>query len=294
MTQPAFPKPQELLLESALYQTFGAVDADARWAMLDALYFSGNYDCYCTLCRREATFQATPPTRPDELKRDKRLEDSRAKLGASIPVVYPPAGLYTLNAKCTRMASHTQSFVFLVQQRHFKGSDEKFGIETTIQKIGQHPSFADLHLGEVKRYAPVLTDQQLGELSRGIGLASHDVGIGAFVYLRRIFEALVGEAHALASQEAGWDEELYQRSRMSERISLLRSHLPTFLVEHPGMYSLLSKGIHELTEQECLTHFDTLRVATELILDERLEAKLKSKKIAAAKTALSKATGGAA
>ncbi|KDB51524.1 hypothetical protein X805_29020 [Sphaerotilus natans subsp. natans DSM 6575] len=74
---------------------------------------------------------------------------------------------------------------------------------------------------------------------------------------------------------------------------MLKAHLPTFLVEHPGMYSLLSKGIHELSEDECLKHFATLRLGIELILDERLEARERANKIAAAKAAIQKAVGDA-
>jgi hypothetical protein len=159
----------------------------------------------------------------------------------------------------------------------------------SIQKIGQHPSFGDLNLPKLKKYVPVLDKALLGELNRAIGLASHDVGVGAYVYLRRVFEALIEEAHGLAVSDAGWDEELYGRSRMAEKISLIKGHLPTFLVEHPEMYALLSKGIHELSELECLEHFDTLRIGIELILDEKLERREREKKIQSAKTALSKA-----
>jgi hypothetical protein len=49
--------------------------------------------------------------------------------------------------------------------------------------------------------------------------------------------------------------------------------------------------VHELSEEDCLKHFDTLRLATELILDERLEQRDKDKKIAAAEAALIKAVG---
>jgi hypothetical protein len=113
------------------------------------------------------------------------------------------------------------------------------------------------------------------------------------VYLRRIFESLVEEAHVAAKGDAGWDEEAYGRYRMSEKVGTLRAHLPPFLVEHPAMYSLLSKGIHELSEQECLKHFSTLRIGIELILDQRIEARERFQKISAAKAAIQKAVGDA-
>ncbi|CAG4883001.1 protein of unknown function [Georgfuchsia toluolica] len=78
---------------------------------------------------------------------------------------------------------------------------------------------------------------------------------------------------------------------MAERLALLKKHLPPFLVEHPEMYSLLSKGIHELSEEDCLAHFDTLRIGIELILDGKLERKERESKVRYAKVALAKAIG---
>jgi len=45
------------------------------------------------------------------------------------------------------------------------------------------------------------------------------------------------------------------------------------------MYSILSLGVHELDENTCLAHFDTLKVEIEIILDEKLEEAKKQKKI---------------
>jgi len=37
------------------------------------------------------------------------------------------------------------------------------------------------------------------------------------------------------------------------------------------LYSILSLGIHELEEDDCLSYFDTVRMGIEIILDELLE-----------------------
>jgi hypothetical protein len=143
---------------------------------------------------------------------------------------------------------------------------------------------------DIKKYSSVLTKSQLGELVRAIGLASHDVGIGSFVYLRRIFEALVEEAHDLAMKDPSWNEDDYGRSRMAEKIDLLKNYLPDFLVQNRQIYSLLSKGLHELSEEECLSHFKTVKIGIELILDERLEKRQKAEKIKAVSAAIQQAT----
>jgi hypothetical protein len=107
------------------------------------------------------------------------------------------------------------------------------------------------------------------------------------VYLRRIFEGLIEEAHREASEAPGWKEDDFTRGRMDEKIILLREKLPSFLVENSSLYSILSKGIHALTEEECLEYFGPVRIAIELILDEKIEQEKKISKIEAAKKALS-------
>ncbi len=164
-------------------------------------------------------------------------------------------------------------------------------VQQTIQKVGQYPSIADFHISQIKEYNKVLNSEKLREFTRAIGLAANGVGIGSFVYLRRIFEGLIEDAHQLAVKtEHGWNEDKYQRNRIADRIEQLRHELPEFLVENKSLYSILSLGIHQLSEQECLEHFETVKVGIELILDEKLEKYNKQKKIELAKVKIASAT----
>lgn len=151
--------------------------------------------------------------------------------------------------------------------------------QSVIIKIGQHPSVADFHISKIKQYNKVLPKDKLGEFTRAIGLAANGVGIGSFVYLRRIFEYLILEAYKKALKDNAINESDFLRARMDEKIELLEELLPNFLVENKSIYSILSLGVHELDENTCLTHFDTLRVGIEIILDEKLDEFKKRKKI---------------
>ena len=66
--------------------------------------------------------------------------------------------------------------------------------------------------------------------------------------------------------------------RMDEKIEDLKDHLPSFLVENKEIYVILSKGIHELTEDECLGYFDAVKTGIEFILDQKLEQEKNKKK----------------
>lgn len=143
----------------------------------------------------------------------------------------------------------------------------------SISKVGQYPSVADFHIGQVHKYDKVLPKDKMREFTKAIGLAANGVGIGSFVYLRRIFEYLVFEAHEVAkSKNPSFDKTAFTSGRMDEKIQMLSGYLPDYLVEHHAIYGILSKGIHELGEEECKKYFPILKASIELILDEKLEA----------------------
>ncbi|MGJ7915455.1 hypothetical protein ACI48D_08260 [Massilia sp. LXY-6] len=132
---------------------------------------------------------------------------------------------------------------------------------------------------DVKQYADVLAKPIFRELTKAIGLAAHGVGVGSFVYLRRVFETLVEEAHQVAKNDVGWNEEEYERGRMGEKILLLSKYLPEFLVQNRAIYGILSKGVHELSEDECLAAFPAVKLGIEIILDAKLEEAARRKKL---------------
>jgi hypothetical protein len=190
---------------------------------------------------------------------------------------------YVVILKCSRDAGHKLFFLFDVEDR-------------TVQKIGQYPSLADLNTFDVRQYSAVLPREDFREFTKAIGLAAHGVGVGSFVYLRRIFENLVDAAYQSAKKDDGWDDDAYRNGRMAERIQLLASRLPDFLVENSSMYKILSQGLHELTEKECLAAFPVLKMGIEMVLDEQIAAAAKQQKLEQAKKAIhalvSKASGG--
>lgn len=191
--------------------------------------------------------------------------------------------VFSLQFLCSRNKSHQALFVFRAH-------------EGTLEKIGQYPALAELALPDLRKYRQVLGAARFNELTRAIGLTTHGVGVGAFVYLRRVFESLIEDAHASALSDPEWDEDEFLRGRMDEKIGILKDHLPKFLVQNRGIYGILSVGVHTLSEEECLAAFPAVRLAIELILDDLLEvyerqAKLKS---AAQSLASLKATGGRA
>ncbi len=167
--------------------------------------------------------------------------------------------------------------------------------KATIEKIGQYPSIADFHIFELGKYNKILSKPKLKEFSKAIGLAANGVGIGSFVYLRRLFEHLVFSTFASNKEVLGIGEKEFVAKRMEDKIATLAQFLPEFLVQNKVVYSILSLGVHELEEDACLSHFDALRIGIEIMLDEQLErveklekTKLAQQKIQAIQAAIKK------
>jgi hypothetical protein len=201
------------------------------------------------------------------------LKENTTYIGTAVTSTeFDRAGGYaTIPLQCTRTEGILHYYILWNKQAK------------EFMKIGQYPSVADFHLSELNKYKKVLSNDKLKEISKAVGLAANGVGVGSFVYLRRVFEYLIQEAKAEAIQQEGITEEEFLKLRMDEKIQALKDYLPEFLVENKQLYSILSVGIHALEENDCLLHFDAVKIGIELILDEKLQIYLRKEKMAAAK-----------
>lgn len=192
--------------------------------------------------------------------------------------------LYDVHEVILRCKRYGTLFHFLIRL------DEKDG-DKAVSKVGQYPSVADIHIGQVHKYDAVLKKEKMREFTKAIGLAANGVGIGSYVYLRRVFEHLVFEAvERIQKDDGDFNKELFDKSKMNEKIKMLAGYLPEFLVENYKIYGILSKGVHELSEDECKEYFTVLRESIEMILDEKLERLQKDKRKKEIRTALNTIT----
>ncbi len=249
---PDLPSAKKFCLSVPLYESF-TYDTENANPFFSLEQFGGTLDFHCPGCKQHSVFTV----QKNEYNREGHYSNY----------------IFNLHFHCSRNKAHQALFVFRAH-------------EGILQKIGQIPSLADLAIPELRKYRQVLGDERFKELSRAIGLTTHGVGVGAFVYLRRIFESLIKSAHAEASKDSGWDEEAYIRARMDEKIGLLKGQLPDFLVQNRSLYSILSVGVHTLSETECLAAFPAVRLAIELILDDLLKQHERQEKLKSAAKSL--------
>lgn len=280
---PDIPSPQTYFLETPLYDPIGVGPEDAN-AILELQFFDRTVDAFCLWCETQSVFDSLPDFVEVRVGQGRRKAQSLSQVRKTSGV-YVPSGNRVIELTPPKYAVLPRRFEnrFVCARCRLQAlvfySDLSDG---HLRKVGQLPALADLHLPDLQPYRGILSAARYGELARGIGLAAHGIGIGAFVYLRRVFESLVEEAHVQASEDNDdWDEDAYLHGRMADRIRLLDQYLPEFLVENRALYSVLSLGVHELTEEDCLAHFEVVRAGIELILDEKIEADRKARKIEA-------------
>lgn len=105
-------------------------------------------------------------------------------------------------------------------------------------------------------------------------------GIGSFCYLRRCLENFVKDYTNDLFNEGKISEEYNSSLKFEEKINIIKDELDKDVYDMlKPLYSILSLGIHELKEQECLDFFIQLKEILEILLDERLEKINKKKKI---------------
>lgn len=146
-------------------------------------------------------------------------------------------------------------------------------------KVGQIPSLGDLQFTELdENFSKYIEKVELTLLKKAIGLASHGVGAGSFVYLRRIFEKQILQTYEKHKSALDITEDDFDKKRMKEKVEVLSDYLPSQLVEMKEIYGILSNGVHELSESECLKYFNPMRLSVELIMQQKVEIEIKKEK----------------
>jgi hypothetical protein len=249
------PSPADFLLRTPLYREYAA---DVGAAVKALQHWSGKVGALCPICGGGSILEGA---------------DYSGAFGQTS--MYLNDRYFDVSVKCNWGHKEEMWFRFKIENK-------------VIQKVGQWPSLADFALPEIARYRALLGKQRYADFSRAVRLAANGIGAGSFVYLRRVFEGLIAEARDEAKAAGELDEDAFARARMDERILLLRSRLPAFLVEHRGMYGILSVGVHELAEDQCLLYFDVVRKGIEAILEQHIEAERKAARLTEASNAVLK------
>lgn len=201
-----------------------------------------------------------------------RREDNHKHV-VSMPGSYHIKEPWRWDSKTIEWATRVMHFSFVCamdENHHLDYVLQSKG--NTLVKIGQYPSVADLSFPMLDEVETVIDKESLAELRRAIGLFSHGIGVGSYVYLRRIFERIIVEA----KKEADSKSEVlsgFDTLAMSDKIKALKDYLPDMITSNAVIYNIVSKGIHELSEDECKQYFPVMKESIFLILKKWAQRK---------------------
>lgn len=268
MSDTEFLTAQQFCVETPLYKAFSVTEENFDSYRRFASY-GGAIESYCAECDKGTIFNV-------------EVSDYGSRVG-NFDNWMANNRYFIIRARCSRNKEHLACYYFRL--------DEVEG----VTKVGQYPSMADADGVKLKKYRSVLDKELHSGFSKAVGLVSHGVGAGALVYLRRIFESLIEDAHTEAEKDPVWlelHEAEYANGRVADRVRCLKNYLPSYLVDHHTMYGVLSSGVHNMSEQECLELFPALKIGIELILDQKIQKKEEAEKLAELKKVLSEKASG--
>lgn len=260
---PVPPLVRSLCIDHTLYAPI-QLNPERDVEFLSSLKFGAQqFDAHCVYCGQGATFRTSVGRKPSDVAHAERM---RGVAGGPDPKrLTLEGGQFALHLWCSRHPDrHLYSYFFDYNER-----------QGVLTKVGQTPSLEDVAGAGIERYRAIL-GSEFAELRRATGLFAHGIGIGSFVYLRRIFERLVEDAR-LAADPTSEREAEFRKMRMADRVSELAAHLPPAVVKYKDAYGILSLGLHELSEVDCKRYFPVVRAAVITMLEQRYEAAEKAK-----------------
>lgn len=211
---------------------------------------------YCKDCGRELTF--VPDTKVDIPRNLMHNEIHILNLIENDIIIK--------KFRCSADINHVYCFIFLTNN-------------DGLIKISEYPSILDKI--DTNKFSEALDYVKQKELNQIAILESHGFFVAAFLYFRRIYEDLI--LKIFNEHEASKTMEIseFQFLRMSEKIDLIKDSLPDYMLENKIIYSVLSKGVHELTDEECSKYLPVIRTMLLYFLDEYCEKLRRTKEKAA-------------
>jgi hypothetical protein len=200
---------------------------------------------------------------------------SLANITRTLKTIEPNCTVF-LYYVCGSCGKFNRSFSFFV------GQNKEY-----IQKIGQYPAF-DI---TIKKHLREMLGGYTDFYQRGLICEYNSYGIGAFVYYRRIIEGIIGNLlNSIPELMTGEEKQKYEEvlekvkntKQTQEKIKLVKDLLPSILKPegyNPLMiiFDMLSKGIHNKTDEECLDYSHAIRKSLIFLVEIILRAKKQNK-----------------
>jgi len=228
-----------------------------------------NINMYCPSCKNIRTFLLTDRIYVDEdylLKADRymgayKIEDN---------------SIFILKYICGSCKKFPRTFYLKIGKDMGEESKE-------VQKVGQYIPW-DISINKNLK-------KILGKFSKnytkGLICESQGYGIGANAYFRRIVEEIIGDLleqipNIMSGEERSKYEEALEKTRKAkntqDKIALVKDLLPPILMPEKHnplktLHKILSEGLHEKTDVECLEDAQIIRTTLTFLVNSILRRK---------------------
>lgn len=255
------------LLDSGLYASI-FIEEENISDFIELVKGNVKISTYCKECEQERVFTMKPIKYYHMTGQEGNEKITCESLGDRMSSMQDVMSIAKIENKNTDAWELIKSnFADITRLMNFEficSMDEKHHLDFTVlvndnsfMKIGQFPSIADITFPGLDDYKHVISKQDRSELGTAIGLFANGVGAGSYVYLRRILERLVYQAKENAGDKV--DNDSFENAKVADRIKMLEGYLTDILIQNTTIYGILSKGIHELSEEDCLNYFPVVK-----------------------------------
>lgn len=143
-----------------------------------------------------------------------------------------------------------------------------------IHKISQFPSLLDLSRDELKQFDKnsLIDKDNYAEIRKSYECASSGFYVAAYVYLRRVYENLFINLFKENEKDFSISLNDFIKLKFDNKLEMLKDKLAIEDSIYKPLYSLLSSGIHSLSENECQQHYHLLKnILLEILMEQKVQ-----------------------
>ena len=206
--------------------------------------------------------------------------DSSNLLNGDIVVPDDDEGIISYLFKCNMNSSHYQTMDLFYQLKNNV---------LYIRKIGQKPLNIDLQERHSNEYKTILDSyDSFNDYRNYEQCESRNLLAGACTYLRRIFEKMI---YAKLKNSGKTEEEIKALNHIEDKIKEVRDQFDDDIQEVLNQsYGLLSKGIHELSNDEIDTFYKLILEVINIQLESEKESRERDEKRKKLRSEINKAS----
>ncbi|MGI6278649.1 MAG: hypothetical protein ACOYJ8_02495 [Patescibacteria group bacterium] len=198
-----------------------------------------------------------------------------------------PGIVIRLKYKCTGCHNYIRYFLVHfataeIEVKNDKGEKEYQEV-IYMEKVGQYPAWSI----EMDKELEEILGDHAEYYKRGLICESQSYGIGAYAYFRRVTEDVVDDLLELILDLVEEDEQEKYKEKLEEakkekvaekKINLVKDLLPKSLqVEGVNplkeLYRVLSKGVHNKTDEECMEKAEAIRGILVFLVNQVIRTK---------------------